>query len=104
MDWNQIAARWKQARSKVKDKWVRLSDEDLDIIGGQRERLEHKIQERYGFAPEHVHKEIEDWIRCQLAVGTRRRSRKTKLASIRVRRRQRNCAAGSVTAILMPRG
>ena len=60
MDWNQVEARWKQARGKIKEKWVRLTDEDLEAIGGRRALLERKIQERYGFATDYVRKEIED--------------------------------------------
>jgi uncharacterized protein YjbJ (UPF0337 family) len=98
MEWNHVEERWKQARTKIKEKWVRLSDEDLESIRGRHERLEQKIQERYGFATSHVRKEIEDWLRWQLPVS--RRSRKTKLASRRI---NRNCADRGKTAILMPR-
>ena len=78
MDWSHVEARWKQARGNIKDKWVRLTDEDLEIIDGRRERLERKIQERYGFATEHVRKEVEDWVRWQLPVSNR--TSKTRLA------------------------
>jgi uncharacterized protein YjbJ (UPF0337 family) len=80
MDWNQVEARWKQARAKIKEKWVRLTDEDLEFIEGRRERLERKIQERYGFAADHVRKEIEDWVRWQIP-SSRNRTSKTRLAS-----------------------
>jgi uncharacterized protein YjbJ (UPF0337 family) len=100
MNWNHVEARWKQARRKAKEKWVRLTDQDLEIIQGRRERLERKIHERYGFAADHVHKEIEDWVRCQLAAAPRRPTRKTKLAIPRTRPRQ-NAGNGSVTALLV---
>ena len=99
MDWNQVEARWKQARGKVRQKWVRLTEDDLKVIGGRRERLERTIHERYGFATDHVRKEIEDWVRCQLTASPRRPSRKTKLA---LPRRRRSVANGSVTAIVAP--
>jgi len=89
MDWSQVEARWKQARAKIKEKWVRLTDEDLEFIEGGRERLESKIQERYGFAADYVRKEIEDWVRWQLPISPRNRTRKTTLVSSS-RRRHRN--------------
>ena len=103
MDWNQVEARWKLARGKIKQKWGRLTDEDLEVIRGRRERLERKIQERYGFATDHVRKEIEDWVRWQFPVSPQRRSRKTKFASVGTRRAQRNGSPANwgVTAISM---
>jgi uncharacterized protein YjbJ (UPF0337 family) len=99
VDWNLLEARWKHARNKVKAKWVRLTEDDLKVIVGRRERLEIKIQERYGFATDHVRKEIDDWVRCQLAAIPRRQSRKTKLA---LPRRRRSGADGSITPIVAP--
>ena len=101
MDWNLVKARWKQARGKVKEKWVRLTDEDLNIIQGRRERLERKIHERYGFASDHVSKEIEDWVRCHLTASPQRSRRTTKLPLPKIRRR--SVAEGTVTAISLPR-
>lgn len=63
-------------------------------------RLESKIREHYGFTTDYVRKEIQDWVRCQLAVSGRRRSRKTKLSLPRMRPR-RGGADSSVTVILV---
>jgi uncharacterized protein YjbJ (UPF0337 family) len=65
MDWNTIEAMWKEARRKVKAKWDKLTDEDLELIGGRRDVLETKIHQRYGFALNHVSKEVDDWVRWQ---------------------------------------
>ena len=101
MDWSQVEARWRQARGKIKEKWVRLTDEDLEAVEGRRERLERKIQERYGFAADHVRKEIEDWVRWQLPISSRRRNRKSNLAALSMRRQQRR-TDWSVTTLLCP--
>ena len=50
MDWDRIEKNWQQVKQKIKEKWERLSDADLDAINGRRERLEDKIHEHYGFA------------------------------------------------------
>ena len=36
----------------AKEKWRRLTDDDLDVVNGRRDQLEGKIQERYGLAKE----------------------------------------------------
>jgi uncharacterized protein YjbJ (UPF0337 family) len=65
MDWHQIEQNWKEAKRKIKEKWGKLSDGDLDAIDGRRNRLEDRINKRYGFAEDHIRKEIDDWLRWQ---------------------------------------
>jgi uncharacterized protein YjbJ (UPF0337 family) len=44
MDWNRVEGNWKQVKGKIKEKWGRLTDDDLDIINGQRDQLEAKFK------------------------------------------------------------
>jgi uncharacterized protein YjbJ (UPF0337 family) len=50
MDWKRVEGNWKQIKGTVKEQWGKLTDDDLDVIGGKREQLEGKIQQRYGYA------------------------------------------------------
>jgi uncharacterized protein YjbJ (UPF0337 family) len=61
MDWNQVEGNWKQVKGNAKRQWGKLTDSDLTMIGGRREELEGKIQERYGYTKDRVRKEIDDW-------------------------------------------
>jgi uncharacterized protein YjbJ (UPF0337 family) len=65
MDWDQIQRNWKQAKRTIKRKWIKLTDEDLSVINGQRDRLEDRINKRYGFSADHTRKEVDDWLRWQ---------------------------------------
>jgi uncharacterized protein YjbJ (UPF0337 family) len=65
MDWQQIEENWKHVKQKIAEKWDKLTEGDLDAINGRRDRLEARISKRYGFAADHVHKEIDDWLRWQ---------------------------------------
>jgi uncharacterized protein YjbJ (UPF0337 family) len=40
MDWNRIEGNWKQFKGKAKEKWGRLTDDDLDVINGRQDQLE----------------------------------------------------------------
>jgi uncharacterized protein YjbJ (UPF0337 family) len=62
MDWDRIAGNWKQFTGKAKEQWGKLTDDDLMKINGQREQLEGRIQERYGYSKDQVRKEVDDWI------------------------------------------
>jgi uncharacterized protein YjbJ (UPF0337 family) len=65
MDWNRVEGNWKQMKGKVKEKWGKLTDDDLNVINGRRDQLEGKIQERYGVAKDQVRKDIDDWYSAQ---------------------------------------
>jgi uncharacterized protein YjbJ (UPF0337 family) len=39
-----------------------LTDDDVDVIAGNRQQLEGKIQEYYGKSPKEVEHEIESWL------------------------------------------
>jgi len=61
MNWETIEGQWTQFKGKVKEKWGKLTDDDLAQIAGKREQLEGKIQERYGQGKDAVKKEVDDW-------------------------------------------
>ena len=65
MDWNWVEGNWKQMKGKVKDKWGRLTEDDLDVVAGKRDQLEGRIQERYGYEKDRVRKEVDDWYSSQ---------------------------------------
>jgi uncharacterized protein YjbJ (UPF0337 family) len=63
MDWNRVEGNWKQFKGAAKEKWGKLTDDDLNVIEGRREQLEGKLQQRYGFAKDQIHKDVDDWFR-----------------------------------------
>ena len=85
MDWTMIERMWRQAKGRIQSKWDKLTNEDLELIAGRRERLEAKIRHLYGFSPEQVRKEVDDWLRWQVVFGPRgqRQLGRSALASIR---------------------
>jgi uncharacterized protein YjbJ (UPF0337 family) len=62
MDWNRIEGNWKQTTGKIKEKWGKLTDDDLTQINGKREQFEGRIQERYGIAKDQVRKDVDTWL------------------------------------------
>jgi len=63
MNWDQLQGKWKQMKGSVKTRWGKLTDDDLDVICGQKDQLVGKIQERYGIQKEEAHRQVEDWNR-----------------------------------------
>lgn len=81
MNWLQVADCWREAKTRIRRKWGKLTDDDLDLIDGRRDRLERKILQLYGFAPDHVRKEIDDWVRWQALARPRRTQSRSALAT-----------------------
>jgi uncharacterized protein YjbJ (UPF0337 family) len=61
MNSDQMQGKWKQLKGSVKEKWGKLTDDDLDVIAGQQDQLLGKIQERYGITKEEAAKQVRDW-------------------------------------------
>lgn len=61
MNWDTVKGDWKQFSGKVKEKWGKLTDDDLTVINGKREQLEGKLQERYGHTKDQAKKEVDEW-------------------------------------------
>jgi uncharacterized protein YjbJ (UPF0337 family) len=81
MNWMQVSASWRDAKARVQRKWRKLTDDDLDLIDGRRDRLERKIWQLYGFAPAHVRKEVDDWVRWQALIRPRKSQLRSALAT-----------------------
>jgi len=62
MNWDQIRGNWKQLKGSARKAWGDLTDDDLDKIEGERERLVGKIQERYGVAKAEAERRVDSWV------------------------------------------
>jgi uncharacterized protein YjbJ (UPF0337 family) len=61
MNSDQLKGKWKQMKGSVKERWGKLTDDDLDVINGQQDQLIGTIQERYGIAREAAQKQVDEW-------------------------------------------
>ena len=63
MNNDRLQGGWDQVRGKAQKMWGKLTDDDLNIIEGNRKILSGKIQERYGIAQDEAEKQIDEWTR-----------------------------------------
>lgn len=61
MNWDTIEGNWKQWKGNVKEKWGKLTDDELDVIKGKKDRLSGKIQEKYGIAKDVAEKQLNEF-------------------------------------------
>jgi Uncharacterized protein conserved in bacteria len=63
MNWDQIKGQWKQMKGSAQTKWGELTDDEMDKVEGDRERLVGKVQEKYGIAREDAERSVDEWAR-----------------------------------------
>jgi uncharacterized protein YjbJ (UPF0337 family) len=61
MNWDRVEGNWKQFKGKVKEQWGKLTDDQLDVIGGKREQLAGRVQEVYGVSRDEAERQIADF-------------------------------------------
>ena len=61
MNWDQIKGDWHQLSRRLKEKWKKLTDDDLSAIAGRRDQLEGVLQERYGYDKQRAGVELDQF-------------------------------------------
>jgi len=61
MNWDEVGGKWNQFKGSVKERWGKLTDDDLMVIAGKRDMLVGKIQERYGITKDAAEQQVSAW-------------------------------------------
>jgi uncharacterized protein YjbJ (UPF0337 family) len=59
MNHDTIKGEFKQLRGKLRAKWGKLTDNDVEFIAGKKDILIGKIQERYGHSKDEAEKQVD---------------------------------------------
>jgi uncharacterized protein YjbJ (UPF0337 family) len=65
MNWDRIEGNWKTFKGQVQQNWGKLTNDDLDVIAGQREELVGRIQNAYGLARDEADRQVTEWEKNQ---------------------------------------
>ena len=65
MNWDQIEGKWKQLTGSARERWGKLTNDDIQTLTGQKDQLVGKIQERYGIAKAEAEKQADAWSSAQ---------------------------------------
>jgi uncharacterized protein YjbJ (UPF0337 family) len=60
MNQDIFEGKWKQFRGDVKKWWGDLTDDDLQQVEGNRDKLVGKLQERYGWTRDKAEREVNE--------------------------------------------
>jgi uncharacterized protein YjbJ (UPF0337 family) len=62
MTWAEIEKNWHSFKNKIKNRWDKITDADLDDIDGNRDYLRGTIVSRYGRNRDEVDVDIDDFV------------------------------------------
>ncbi|HJY35446.1 MAG TPA: CsbD family protein [Vicinamibacterales bacterium] len=62
-----LKGKWQQLKGEARIQWGRLTDDDLDQIQGNIQKLAGKLQERYGYERADADREVDDFVRQHTA-------------------------------------
>ena len=63
MNWNEVETKWSEVRGRIREKWSRLTHDDLERMKGEREAIALRIQRRYGMPRERAQRAVDELIR-----------------------------------------
>ncbi len=72
MNWDQIEGKWTEMKGEIRKKWAKLTDDDMEYIGGNKDKLVGRLQQRYGNSKEQAERDLDEWQRGITETPTRR--------------------------------
>lgn len=61
MNKEQFEGQWKQLKGNIKEKWGKLTDDEVTQINGKYDQLIGKLQQKYGYTKEQAETEMRNW-------------------------------------------
>jgi uncharacterized protein YjbJ (UPF0337 family) len=50
MNENVLKGNWEELRGRIREKWGKITDDDMEVIAGKRDQLVGKLRQHYGHA------------------------------------------------------
>ena len=57
-----LKGKWNEIKGRVKEKWGKLTDDDLTAVEGKKDKLLGLLQQKYGYAKDKAEQEYKDFI------------------------------------------
>jgi uncharacterized protein YjbJ (UPF0337 family) len=61
MDWNRIEGQWQQAQGRIRERWGKLTDDDLARVAGKRDQFVGLLQQKYGQARDEIERQVREF-------------------------------------------
>lgn len=57
-----LSTKWRAIQGLIPRQWPRLTDEDVRLVGGRRDRLIHRICDRYGYTADQTEYVVDEFL------------------------------------------
>ena len=71
MNWQEVASHWDRVIPGLKEKWGKLSDEDLARPEEKRELLASALERHYGIQRKHAELQLDRFVEKLVGPGTK---------------------------------
>jgi uncharacterized protein YjbJ (UPF0337 family) len=62
MNKDVFKGKWHQFKGEVKSQWGKLTDDDMERVEGDAEKLIGRVQERYGYQRAEAEREVNEFL------------------------------------------
>ncbi len=62
MNWDRVEGNWEKVKGQIRQKWGKLTEDDLEQARGRRRELVGRIQQRYGQKKDEVERDVDRFI------------------------------------------
>ena len=62
MNKDLLAGKWKQLRGEIKSTWGKLTDDEVDQVEGDFDKLVGALQEKYGYTKLEARDQVNDFL------------------------------------------
>jgi uncharacterized protein YjbJ (UPF0337 family) len=62
MNEDVIKGKWNQLKGEARQQWGKLTDDDWEQIGGSKDKLAGKLQERYGWERQEAERRADEFM------------------------------------------
>jgi uncharacterized protein YjbJ (UPF0337 family) len=59
---NILKGQWKQLKGSVKKRWGKLTDDEVDQVEGETQKLIGLLQKKYGYAKKKAEKQVDEFL------------------------------------------
>jgi uncharacterized protein YjbJ (UPF0337 family) len=59
---NEMAGKWQQLKGDLRSKWGKLTDDDIERIAGNKDKLIGALQEKYGYVWEEARQMVDRYL------------------------------------------
>lgn len=60
LNWDVVKGNWKQLKGEARAQWGKLTDDEWEQIGGEKDKLVGKLQEHYGWTREEAERHADE--------------------------------------------